>query len=246
MNERSPSQWGAKIGYDTWTDRPVLKDKIIVHYNGPELDDAYEGPDAETEILRMWEQHHLSKKWRGVAYGWAVGMSGTVYRCRGWNLYGAHTGDLDGDGISENNEGIPVAFLIGGDQPPTEQAIAVFRELRAHLENDPRSTYSVLPLYGHKDVRGGTECPGGPLYALVRDNFGGSNMGYLNARDIQQVLADAGVTDYEGLPIKADNEWGPRTASALKKTFLGDADLSGLIAEYHSHKHTQPQTGTPI
>ena len=64
MNERSPNQWGAQVNYDQWHDAAIPKDKLIVHYNGPELDDAYDGPDAETEILRMWEQHHLGKGWR--------------------------------------------------------------------------------------------------------------------------------------------------------------------------------------
>jgi hypothetical protein len=169
MNIVSPTGWSARVNYDSWADQAVLKDKVVVHYNGGPLFRAYEGVLAEKAILRIWENWHLRKKWRGVAYGWAIGMSGTVYRLRGWNNYAAHTGDVDHDGINENKEAIPVAFILGGDQEPTPAALASFLSLLDLLESDSRSA-SHLKLYGHRDVRT-TPCPGEPLYALVQRNF---------------------------------------------------------------------------
>lgn len=166
----SPKQWGARVDYDRWSDASTLKDKVVVHYNGPKLARAFDGVEAEKAILRAWEKYHIDTKgWRGVAYGWAVGMSGTVYRLRGWNNYGAHAGDVEPDGISENKEGIPVAFLIGEGQEPSPAAVISFRSLMDMLESDSRSA-SLLPIIGHRDVKS-TSCPGEPLYALVRKNF---------------------------------------------------------------------------
>lgn len=218
MIEKSPAQWGAKVDYDSWNDRPVPKDKIVVHYNGPELDDAFDGPEAETEILRGWEQFHLAKKWRGVAYGWVIGMSGIVYRARGWNLYGAHTGDVDADGINENDEGIPVAFMIGEHQEPTAKAIVAFRELRAVLQADDRTKYSIVPLYGHRDISD-TACPGDPLYALVKSNFGGiPQEASMTPEDIQAVAKETARQVWQGSKLGASSG-GISMATAIQRTY---------------------------
>jgi hypothetical protein len=170
MNIISPQGWGARLDYDLWSDQAVLKDKIVVHYNGGRLIRAYDGAEAEKAILRSWERYHIDRKrWRGIAYGWAVGMSGSVYRLRGWNNYAAHTGDADADGINENKEAIPVAFILGGTQEPSPASLAAFRALADLLEVDTRSA-SHLKIIGHKDISS-TDCPGEPLYALVRRNF---------------------------------------------------------------------------
>jgi len=252
MTELAPNDWGAQVNYDTWSDRAVLKDKIIVHYNGPTLAGAFQGEDNEKEILaQIWERHHLNKGWRGLAYGWVIGMSGTVYRGRGWNNYAAHGGDMDGDGISENDEGIPVAFLIGGTQEPTNEAIVAFRELRGTLEADSRSRYSVLPLYGHKDVRGGTPCPGDPLYALVQSNFGGIPLAtFLTIEQLQQALVDAGYDLGSSGPNDdgVDGDYGPKSKAAFVKGLKeGTVDLSALVtqADFDSHKHPLSDTGKP-
>lgn len=179
MLQVAPKDWGARVNYDTWTDPTTLKDKIIIHYAGAEkhASQAYAGIAREKELLRSYERYHLdSKGWRGIAYGWAVGMSGTVYRLRGWSNYGAHTGDLDKDGINENREGIPVLFILGGDMAPTEAALSAFKELKAYLDAEDSKlvpTYrqgELLPVYGHRDVST-TPCPGEPMYAKIKARF---------------------------------------------------------------------------
>lgn len=180
MNVYSPKEWGAKVDYDLWDDAPKDEDKIIVHYGGNASfagDEARclargysEWPSvaAEKAVLRIYEQSHLSRGWRGLAYGWAIGQSGNVYRIRGWNRYGAHKGDLDLDGIPENEEGIPVLFLLGGDQVPTPEALATFAALHTELE----MAEGTLPVYGHKEIAllgtgTTTSCPGVHLTSFV-------------------------------------------------------------------------------
>lgn len=164
----SPHLWGAQIGYDLWTDRWVPKDKIVVHYGGGANIAGSVDPDVseqlkdERSVLQGWERYHLGKKWRGIAYNYAVGQSGTVYRLRGWNLNGAQytSDDLDADGIPENNEGVAVVFILGGDQEPTTDAYRGFEELRRYLEG----VCGPLYLTYHREVArtGGhnTLCPG--------------------------------------------------------------------------------------
>lgn len=167
FTELSPQEWGATVDYDTWSDRHVEKDKVVIHYNGPAVHNYDTGRAREMQYLQAVERHHLGKGWRGFAYGWAIGMSGTVYRARGWNLYGAHRGDVDEDGISENNEAIPILLILGGDQEPNGDMLSSLVELIESLAQDSRSD-GLLEVYGHRDV-GSTECPGDVVYDLLLD-----------------------------------------------------------------------------
>lgn len=169
--ELSPTQWGAQVDYDAWTDRYTPDDKIIIHYGGGS---AYKTNDlaSEARVLRIFEDVHLRKGWRGLAYGWAIGNSGTVYRGRGFNSYGAHTGDLDRDGISENSEGIPIVFILGVGETPSKAALASFANLRA-VTLEPKAGRT-LPVYGHREIAEMgtgtiTTCPGFALMGEIYD-----------------------------------------------------------------------------
>lgn len=175
----SPTEWRAQVDYDLWEDVWTEKDKLICHYGGNAsfagdrdraLSKGYSWPSIAVEIaaLRIYEQTHLSRGWRGLAYAWAIGQSGTIYRIRAFNRYGAHKGDLEPDGIPENEEGIPILFILGGDQEPTDAAKAAFFALRAELEMELGVE---LPVYGHKEIAllgtgTTTSCPG-KVMALV-------------------------------------------------------------------------------
>lgn len=172
MQQTSPAMWGAAKAYDTWNDLSPIKDKIIVHYAGPATAASgyNHGVEREKQLLRNYEAYHVNQRgWRGVAYGWAIGYSGTVYRCRGWNTYGAHKGDLDDDNISENKEGIPVLFIMGGEQEPSPAMLDSFKKLRLYMQADARAL-PILPVFKHKDVSS-TSCPGPNLSALVDQKF---------------------------------------------------------------------------
>ena len=168
----SPKDWGAKAAYDSWNDHYTPDEGIAIHHGGGGDYPAGNAPFStakEVKQLLAWEKYHMSKGWRGIAYGWAIGQSGTVYRLRGWNRYGAHLGDIDKDGISNEEEIIPVLFITSGlIHEPSPALLASFEKLRAWIEAQcKRSLY----LYGHKEVQPKpTSCPGPKNMAYVVNN----------------------------------------------------------------------------
>lgn len=217
----SPKGWDAQVDYDLWDDTWVEKDKVIVHYGGnatfagdPEraADKGYAWPSyaVERAVLRIYEQSHLSRGWRGLAYGWAVGQSGNVYRIRGWNRYGAHRGDLEPDGIPENDEGIPILCLIGGDQEPTAEMEQSLDWLIRFLGVSKGVDFKV---YGHQEIAQigeGTQtaCPGVPLmefvdaWVLTADlpkEEEETEMAYIDAQDILDVWDVEDLEHFQGL-----------------------------------------------
>jgi len=168
----SPTKWGAVKNYDVWNDKWVVKDSVALHHGGGSDYPAHNVPYAmakEEQQLRMWEKYHLSKGWRGIAYGWALGQSGAVYRLRGWNLYGAHLGDWDDDNIPNNSEVIPVVFVGSGSRVSLSPAAdASFKRLRAYFNETLEAS---LVLRGHKEIQPKpTVCPGSHLMTYVKNN----------------------------------------------------------------------------
>lgn len=174
----APPDWGAVVDYDSWNDRWVRKDMFAVHYGGGANSAGSVNPDPvqqiedEKAVLRSWERFHMSKTppHRGIDYSYAIGQSGTVYRCRGWNINGAHWGsdDVDEDDISDNAESLATVFILGGDQEPTPEALVAWARLREWAQ---KKVGEPLPLnaYGHQEIAasGGhsTSCPGVHLMA---------------------------------------------------------------------------------
>lgn len=157
----SPRAWGATIDYDTKTWRPWNPDKYVLHYGGDAVRGADDGPGREQAVLRAWEHYHVnSKGWQGIAYNYAIGQSGTLYRLRGENRSGATSGDYEPDGIPENHEARAVVFILGGVQEPSEAALDTFRQMWAA---DP------MPVIGHRQASTtGTLCPGTHLMRFIQ------------------------------------------------------------------------------
>lgn len=164
----SPTEWGAQVNYDDWSDTQYTKDLIAVHWGGPPPSGFDEGADREAQILRAYEDYHLNTKgWRGIAYGYAIGASGTVYRLRGKNNYGAHQGDYDGDSISNNKEVVPVLFIMGAGQTATPAMWDSLIKLRFWLMKQPW-TVDYLPVTGHRVIQPKpTSCPGDENMAII-------------------------------------------------------------------------------
>ena len=235
FTELSPQQTGFTVDYDGWSDTPHVKDKAILHYNGPAVTDYTDGIDREKRYLRAVERHHLGKGWRGFAYAYAVGMSGTVFRARGWNNYGAHRGDMDGDGISENNEGIPILLILGEGQSPNADMLTSVVELIEKLAADRRSD-GLLEVYGHRDVSS-TPCPGDLVYDLLLDwppssipsgtlvlgeprgsQAQAEAWAISNARRVGSVYSDATVRAIVAAYYKWGRIYGPRADLALAQS----------------------------
>ena len=163
MRVYAPSEWGATMDYDSWDEPFTPDDGIALHHGGSSDYPAAQQPYStakEMTQLRSWERFHLSKGWRGLAYGWAVGQSGALYRIRGWNRYGAHLGDIDEDGIANNDEIVPIIWIASGTlHVMSPEAEAAIEWLRTNIiePGSPDATW----LYGHKEIQSKpTACPG--------------------------------------------------------------------------------------
>lgn len=164
---QSPVLWGAEVDYDLWNDTPIAKDKVVFHWMG----DWSSNWSALTGAQLMWlvESWHLGKRWRGFAYGWGIdATTGELFRARGMNWYGAHLGDLDGDGIPANQEAIPVLFLTGVGGPSLSTA-AKLTAASLVSELAKRTGRSRLATYGHRDIQllgsgTKTQCPGDSIH----------------------------------------------------------------------------------
>ena len=59
---------------------------------------------------------------------------------------------------------------------------------------------------------------------------GEANMAAVQVVDIQKALNKAGRTDYQGKVLDEDDDWGPRTASALVKAYSADDGIAGVTS----------------
>lgn len=219
----SPKEWGAMKDYDSWDYGPWNVDKWVVHYGGganragdaamaEKYGFSFPSVDAEMEVLRAWERYHVNGRgWLGIAYNYAVGQSGNIYRLRGENQAAATKGDYEPDGIPENQEARAVVFILGGTQTPTDEALASFVRLYNHLGGD-------LPVIVHSDVKD-TQCPGDFLRDWVH------NKKYLEVEDMWVKQGDSGFTvEFWQLMLqKAD----PTSLSEVTKQF-DDATVAAV------------------
>jgi hypothetical protein len=158
----SPKEWGARVNYDLthWT--PWIADGWALHHGGGPnpAGDAPFTIAKEMAVLRAWEAFHIDvRKWRGIAYNYAIGQTGTLYRLRGEQANGAHysNDDVDQDGFSDNYEKRAVVLIMGEGQIMSEAMKATFSSFWAESPN----TWGV---WGHGEIAasGGhsTSCPG--------------------------------------------------------------------------------------
>lgn len=116
MQHVSPAEL-ARVTYDSKNWIPWTPDKWVNPFGGRAVSRIYDGAERETAVLRAWEWFHLSNGWLGIAYNYAIGQSGTLYRLRGEQRSGAKSGDADWDGKPENHEAWAVVFILGADHP---------------------------------------------------------------------------------------------------------------------------------
>lgn len=231
----SPAGWGAQVDYDAVTWTPWVPDKWVLHWGGTPVTGSAAAGDvaAERAQLRIWENHHKNiLGWLGIAYNWAVGNSGTLYRLRGDNRSGATAGDAEPDGIPENHEAVAVVFIVGSGQTVTAAALDTFRGMFVAVPE-------LSTVTGHKFVALGpgygtsTTCPGPQLSAFITNEDyrtpGGPAMpvGYpidenddpASIRFMQNVLNSA-----FGAGLTVDGVWGPLTTAAIEEHL----ELSGV------------------
>ncbi|MFD3311725.1 peptidoglycan-binding protein [Streptomyces sp. NPDC058656] len=149
----SRATWGARAWDGTPATVPFsARTEFFVHYDGGTAITR-----TGYAIMRAIEAQHLSQGWSGVGYHFVIDQRGTIYEGRGWGLQGAHC-------PNHNVSGIGVQIAIGGDQTPSDKALAACRWL---YEQACHKSGRTLSKRGHRDGIA-TACPGTKLYAWVK------------------------------------------------------------------------------
>ncbi|APD18551.1 endolysin [Streptomyces phage Picard] len=153
----SRAAWGAK----PWNGDPkstgpavvplASRTEFFVHYDG-----ATHVTRTGAAVPQAIDRQHQAQGWAGIGYSFVVDQAGTAYEGRGWHRQGAHC-------PGHNVSGLSVQIAVGGDQEPTEAALATARAL---YDEACRRTGRTLAMRGHRDGIA-TKCPGDRLYEWV-------------------------------------------------------------------------------
>ena len=135
---------------------------VVVHWGGGTSQIEAE---SEDDRLRIWQNYHIdSKGWTDIAYNYAFGDSGTLYRCRGLNR-GGHvscSNDRDPHGASYCQSSLGIVW-VGGKNDPDGASPEAFEALSRFIRSLPDSVI----VKGHRTVKqengSWTECPGDDL-----------------------------------------------------------------------------------
>ena len=145
------AEWGSRTEYP---DDPSFEPRyIVIHWGG--LTD-YVPPEGEARQLKGWQRYHMdSKGWSDIAYNFAIGDSGRLYRLRGYNR-GGHTKGTTPEGDSYNSASLGIVW-IGGKKAGTPSAEAF--DAMSSVINELG-----LQVRGHRTVKiennSWTQCPG--------------------------------------------------------------------------------------
>jgi hypothetical protein len=132
---------------------------VKVHYEG-----GGEVHEEHSRCVGHWtdiRNMHLADKeqgWSDVAYNLAVCSHGYVLEGRG----AGHQSGANGSQTT-NREHYAVCVLIGGSQQPSALAVSALKEAIQYLREHGAGS----EIKGHRDGYA-TDCPGEPLYALVK------------------------------------------------------------------------------
>lgn len=149
--------WGSALVYADGAYGTIDPRYLVIHWGG--LTSDVEGVEAERRVLRSWQRYHMmSRGMRDIAYNYAVGDSGTVYRLRGLNP-GGHvkcSTDRTPEGDSYCIASVGVVW-IGGERAAGPSRAAL--ESMADLVN-----LTGLDVKSHQQVKrengSSTACPG--------------------------------------------------------------------------------------
>lgn len=131
---------------------------IVCHYPAMGKSVGVLSAADEAARLRGWRNYHVGKlRWVDIGYNYAIGQSGRVYSLRG-DRVGAHC-------VGHNSTTVGVLFIVGDNEPLTDEARKSFRALRATL----RKRGAGSGLWGHTEMSGNrTRCPGPYIMADIR------------------------------------------------------------------------------
>lgn len=188
--------WGSRFEYADGTKLPWAPDKNIIHWGGT----TNPGPGTiahERRVLQGWQRFHVdSRGWTDIAYNYAVGDSGNIYRLRGENRSGATSGDYEDDGIPENHEARAIAWIGGQGYTPSAKAYAAMDRILRSVDEEL--------VIGHSDVKT-TACPGDDWRDYIDTETWMTEPGYRGIANVPgwgEPIVDWGIA--QGLIVTTD------------------------------------------
>lgn len=155
--------WGSTKIYDDYTLYGDWDPQyLIIHWGG--LTSEVNTLPKEASTLRGWQRYHLTKDggtWQDIAYNYAIGESGNLYRLRGENHAG-HTSGRTPDGLKWNSVGVGVVWIGGKADSDGPSRLALDRMAAYVRKRD-------LPVLGHVQTGKATACPGPDWLQFVED-----------------------------------------------------------------------------
>lgn len=157
--------------------RSVAPTSCTIHYNGPAVADrSPRGTIRQLEADARWHMQHIGDHGAdGIQYHYAIGLDGTIYRCRDPEAQLWHCANSTG-----NAKSIAIHFVLGGAQDATvvqwQNATLLFEALiEDHAMPGGRHAVRGHREWPRSDGRPQGPCPGPKIYdRLVRWRSEGS------------------------------------------------------------------------
>jgi N-acetylmuramoyl-L-alanine amidase len=154
-------EWGAREPREPLANISVPVNMTFIHHSAG----SWHGttPSECIRQVRSIQDFHMDERgWSDIAYSFLICEDGRVYEGRGWTAEGAHT-------LGYNK--VSLGICIIGDYTsrlPAPGAIAAAKHL---LQSGIHKGYLThhYELFGHRDGRVGTDCPGDALYADIHN-----------------------------------------------------------------------------
>ncbi|KAK4878527.1 hypothetical protein RN001_011033 [Aquatica leii] len=150
--------WGARAPKSPEVMKNPVPYVIIHHTYQPGACNTTE--ECIKAMKSMQDFHQLERNWSDIGYNFAVGGDGKAYVGRGWSLVGAHS-------PTYNDKSIGICLI--GDwryELPDNKLLDTVHKLIEYGVQIGKIAPNYL-LFGHKQVREGTECPGDKLFQEI-------------------------------------------------------------------------------
>lgn len=213
--------WGSRLEYP---DSPSFDPRyIIIHWGGSTAQIA---PYDEPQRLRIWQRYHMdSRGWRDIAYNFAVGDSGAIYRCRGYNR-GGHVScstDLTPEGDSYCDASLGVVWIGGANDPDGPSQAA--KDSMSYLIQATGITQVKAHSTVKQENRSNTACPGDDWRA------------YINNKEWEEVSFDPPAPVFQEIWDKAlaigmvSEEHSDPWKEVTKQELMAFFDRAGLLEQ---------------
>ncbi|XP_064610138.1 peptidoglycan recognition protein 1-like [Liolophura sinensis] len=155
----SRDQWNARAPVAPANLTSTTLGMVFVHHT--DMSHCNTMDQCAQEVKTIQNFHMDERGWGDVGYSFLIGEDGSVFEGRGWARVGAHT-------HSYNTVAFGVAllgnFMYRRPKPAALTALQNLLKCGVHMGH----ISATFRLFGHRDTRQGTLCPGDILYSIIR------------------------------------------------------------------------------